>query len=68
MSNVQRFAQIIQLKPESIAAYKKHHAEVWGEVLRALHQGNYRNYSIYLFEIPYLAILNTLELITDLTR
>lgn len=49
MSIVQRFAQIIQLKPGSIAAYKKHHAGVWSEVLHALHQGNYRNYSIYLF-------------------
>lgn len=50
MRLMQRFAQIIKLKPEAMSTYRKHHTQVWPEVLQILRQGNYRNYSIYLFE------------------
>ena len=44
---MQRFGQIIKLKPEKYEEYKRLHAAVWPEVLTAIHNANLRNYSIY---------------------
>ncbi len=55
---VQRFGQIIALKPEKLAYYKELHAAVWPSVLKQIRASNIRNYSIYLKEVepgkPYL--------------
>jgi L-rhamnose mutarotase len=43
-------AQIIGIRPEAVAEYKRLHAEAWPEVLACLSEANLRNYSIYLKE------------------
>ncbi|KAM0322686.1 hypothetical protein ACHAQA_009277 [Verticillium albo-atrum] len=42
-----RIAQIVKLKPEFIAEYKKAHAHVWPEVLKQIKQCNIEDYSIF---------------------
>jgi L-rhamnose mutarotase len=44
---MQRFGQIIHVKPEAIADYERLHAEVWPGVLATIHACNMRNYSIF---------------------
>jgi L-rhamnose mutarotase len=44
---MQRFGQIIGVKPEQIEAYERIHAAVWPEVLATIHACNIRNYSIF---------------------
>jgi L-rhamnose mutarotase len=44
---MQRFGQIIRLKPEKYDEYKRLHANVWEDVLARLHEANIHNYSIY---------------------
>lgn len=44
---VQRFGQIIKLKPEKYEEYKRLHADTWKEVLARIYEANIRNYSIY---------------------
>jgi L-rhamnose mutarotase len=46
--NMRRFGSVINVKPESVEAYKKYHAAVWPEVLATIRRCNIRNYSIYL--------------------
>lgn len=48
---VQRFGQIIALKPDKLAYYKELHAAVWPSVLKQIKASHIRNYSIYLKEI-----------------
>jgi L-rhamnose mutarotase len=45
--SVQRFGQVIRLKPEKYEEYKQLHAQVWPEVLARLRDANIRNYSIF---------------------
>lgn len=47
---MQRVAQIIRLKPEAIAEYKRIHAAVWPGVLAQIADSGIRNYSIFLRE------------------
>jgi L-rhamnose mutarotase len=44
---MQRFGQIIGVKPEHLDTYKAYHASVWPEILGMIRQCNIRNYSIY---------------------
>ena len=44
----QRFCFQLQVKPERIAEYRARHAAVWPEMLEALHQHGWRNYSLFL--------------------
>jgi L-rhamnose mutarotase len=44
---VQRFGQVIRVKPERIAEYEALHAAPWPGVLAAIERGNIRNYSIF---------------------
>jgi len=44
---MQRFGQVIRLKPGVLEEYKKYHAAVWPQVLDMITQCNIRNYSIY---------------------
>lgn len=46
---MQRYGQVIGIKPEQIAAYEQIHAAVWPEVLQMIHDANMRNYSIFRF-------------------
>ena len=45
---MQRFGQIIGIKPENIAEYSRLHAAVWPEVLKKITESNIRNYSIFV--------------------
>ncbi len=45
---MKRYGSVIQVRPESLDAYKKYHAAVWPEVLAMIRRCNIRNYSIYL--------------------
>jgi L-rhamnose mutarotase len=42
--------QVIKIRPEAVAEYKRLHAAVWPEVREALSAANLCNYSIYLRE------------------
>ncbi len=44
---MQRYGQVIGVKPEHIAAYERVHAAVWPEVLAMIHACNMRHYSIF---------------------
>ncbi len=44
---MRRYGQLIGIKPEKLAEYKRYHARVWPEVLRKITECNIRNYSIY---------------------
>ncbi len=45
---MKRYAEVIHLRPEHEAAYIRHHAQVWPEVLKTIEACNIRNYSIFL--------------------
>ncbi len=47
---MERMGQVIGLKPEIIAEYKRIHAAVWPAVLKGIAESNIRNYSIFLKE------------------
>lgn len=38
----------LQVKPDRIEEYKRRHAAVWPEMLRALHETGWHNYSLFL--------------------
>ncbi len=44
---MKRFGQVIGVKPEHFETYKKHHAEVWPEILMMITECNICNYSIF---------------------
>lgn len=44
---MRRFGQVIRVRPESIEAYERLHAETWPGVLAAIEAANIRNYSIF---------------------
>ncbi|HEX2910874.1 MAG TPA: L-rhamnose mutarotase [Chloroflexia bacterium] len=46
---MQRYGQIIGVKPEQVEAYEKIHAEVWPEVLEMIARCNMHNYTIFRF-------------------
>jgi len=50
-AKVQRFGQVIGIKKENIAEYKRMHAACWPGVLKNLKDCHFRNYSTWLVEI-----------------
>jgi L-rhamnose mutarotase len=46
----QRMGQVIGVRPEALAEYKRVHADVWPEIRALLSDCNITNYSIYLRE------------------
>lgn len=44
---MQRFGQLIRVKPENFEEYRAAHAAVWPEVLAMITRCNIRNYSIF---------------------
>ena len=53
---MERMCRIIKIKPEIIPRYKRIHAAVWPEILKAIADSNVRNYSIFLREPENLLI------------
>lgn len=47
---MQRVGFLLQVKKDKIEEYKKHHENVWPEMLEALHRTGWHNYSLYLRE------------------
>ncbi len=47
-----RYGSVIGLRAEKLDEYKKLHAAVWPEVVKAIREANIRNYSIYLHRLP----------------
>ncbi len=46
---MKRFGQVLGLRPERLAEYKRHHERIWPEIADALAQAGITNYSIYHF-------------------
>jgi L-rhamnose mutarotase len=42
-----RYGQLIRVKPDKLAEYKKYHAAVWPEITATITECNIHNYSIY---------------------
>jgi len=47
---VQRVCFQLQVKPDRIAEYTERHAAVWPDMLAALHETGWHNYSLFLRE------------------
>ncbi len=47
---MQRVAFLLKVKRDKIEEYKRRHREVWPEMLAALRETGWRNYSLYLRE------------------
>jgi L-rhamnose mutarotase len=45
---MQRVCFLLQVKKDRLEEYKKRHQEVWPEMLQALHETGWRNYSLFL--------------------
>jgi|ERR1035437_1624562 L-rhamnose mutarotase len=43
-----RICFLLQIRPEKLQEYKQCHTQVWPEMLEALRQAGWRNYSLYL--------------------
>jgi L-rhamnose mutarotase len=43
-----RICFLLKLRPEKVAQYKVRHSQVWPEMLNALQETGWRNYSIFL--------------------
>jgi len=57
-----RVAFFLQVRSEKVEEYKEHHSNVWPEMLEALSDAGWRNYSLFMredgllfgyFETPY---------------
>ncbi len=42
-----RYCFLIQVRPELLAEYRERHAAVWPDMLRALRETGWRNYSLF---------------------
>ncbi len=47
---MQRVCFVLRVKPERLAEYKERHRHVWPEMLAALRETGWRNYSLFLRE------------------
>jgi L-rhamnose mutarotase len=47
---LKRYGQVIGIRPEAIAEYKRIHAAVWPDVLKQIKASKLSNYSIFLKE------------------
>src|SRR5690554_2266832 len=45
---VRRYCLVTRIKPERAEEYRSRHAAVWPEMLQALHESGWRNYSLFL--------------------
>ncbi|MGV9711596.1 L-rhamnose mutarotase [Gordonia sp. NPDC003424] len=48
MTDTQRVCFLLQIKPERVDDYLEAHTEVWPEMLDALRETGWRNYSLFL--------------------
>lgn len=50
MSGLSRVCFQLQVRPERIGEYRERHSAVWPDMLRALRDAGWRNYSLFLRE------------------
>ncbi len=43
-----RYCFLLQVKPDRIAEYRRRHAAVWPDMLAALHDSGWANYSLFI--------------------
>ena len=43
-----RYCFLLQVRPDLLAEYRARHAQVWPEMLHALHDTGWRNYSLFV--------------------
>lgn len=48
MPKMRRYCFLLQVKPDRLDEYKERHREVWPEMLQALRDTGWRNYSLFL--------------------
>jgi L-rhamnose mutarotase len=48
MTKMARVCFLLRLDPDKLEAYRNHHAAVWPEMLRALADSGWSNYSLFL--------------------
>jgi L-rhamnose mutarotase len=51
---LQRICFVLQVNPERLAEYKSRHRSVWPEMLEALRETGWSNYSLFLREDGFL--------------
>lgn len=44
---MKRYGEVFRIRPEFKAEYKKAHDEIWPELVEAMHEAGFRNYSIF---------------------
>src|SRR5690348_17302375 len=47
---MKRVGFMLKVKPDLVAEYKRHHAAVWPEMLQALRDAGWHNYSLFIRE------------------
>jgi L-rhamnose mutarotase len=47
---MERVCFLLQVRPDRLEEYRERHREVWPEMLDALHDAGWRNYSLFLGE------------------
>ena len=47
---MQRICFLLKVKPDRLEEYKRHHDQVWPEMLQALRETGWHNYSLFLRE------------------
>lgn len=45
---IQRICFLLQVRPDKLAEYKQRHAAVWPEMLQAIQEAGWHNYSLFL--------------------
>ena len=45
---MKRVGFVLKVKPERLAEYKRHHEQVWPDMLRALRDAGWHNYSLFV--------------------
>lgn len=72
MGSVQRVCFQLQVRPERLEEYRSRHRAVWPEMLRALEDNGWRNYSLFLREdgllIGYLETPSLAEAVAGMER
>src|SRR5687767_5659445 len=45
---MRRVGFVLKVKPDKLAEYKQHHAQVWPDMLQALRDSGWHNYSLFV--------------------
>ena len=69
---MQRVCFLLNVRPEKLEEYKARHREVWPEMIRALRNSGWTNYSLFLRQdgllVGYLETPNFEEAVAEMQR